>query len=121
MAGSDTEKQESKISIKKVGVSRVVAPGESLTYQNCKELEDLVKGLVSQNQTRIILDCKNTPFIDSKGLELLLQLHTELKNRGGAIKITGLNAVCRDILLSTRLINVFFVYEDIAEGLRSYP
>lgn len=121
MASSDTEKQKSKIGIKKVGASSVVNPGESLTYQNCEELENLIKGLVSQNQTRIILDCKNTPFIDSKGLELLLQLHKDLKNRGGAIKITALNAVCRDILLSTRLINVFFVYEDIAEALRSYP
>jgi anti-anti-sigma factor len=121
MAGSDTEKQQSEITIKKVGASSVIIPGESLTYQNCKELEDLIKGLIGQNQTRIILDCKNAPFIDSKVLELLLLLHNELKNRGGAIKITGLNAVCRDILLSTRLINVFFVYEDIAEALRSYP
>ena len=121
MAGSDTGQQESKIVVKKVGASSVVNPGKSLTYQNYKELEDLINGLVSQNQTRIILDCKNTPFIDSKGLELLVQLHNELKNRGGAIKITALNAVCRDILLSTRLINVFFVYEDIAEALRSYP
>lgn len=121
MAGSDTAEQQSKISVKKVGASSVVNPGESLTYQNCKELEDLTKGLISKNQTRIVLDCKNMPFIDSKGLELLLQLHSELKKRGGAIKITGLNAVCRDILLSTRLINVFLVYEDIAEALRSYP
>ncbi len=121
MASSDTEKQQTKIGIKKVGASSVVAPGESLTYQNCKELEDLIKGLISQNQTRIILDCKTVPFMDSKVLELLLQLHNTLKNRGGALKITGLNAVCRDILLTTRLINILFVYEDIAEALRSYP
>jgi anti-anti-sigma factor len=121
MTSSDAEQQQSKIGIKKVGASSVVSPGESLTYQNCKELEDLIEGLAGQNQIRIILDCKNTPFMDSKGLELLLQLHNELKDRGGAIKITGLNAVCRDILLATRLINVLFVYEDIAEALRSYP
>ena len=121
MASSDTEKQQSQIGIKKVGASSVVDPGKSLTYQNCKELEDLIKRLIGENQIRIILDCKNTSFMDSKVLELLLQLHKELKNRGGAIKITGLNAVCRDILLSTRLINVLFVYEDIAEALRSHP
>jgi hypothetical protein len=32
-----------------------------------------------------------------------------------------LNAVCRDILLATRLINALLVYEDIAEALRSNP
>ena len=77
--------------------------------------------MVNQNQTRLILDCKTAAFMDSKALELMLKLHNTLKDRDGALKITGLNAVCRDILLATRLINVLHVYEDIAEALRSYP
>ncbi|MBL7181178.1 MAG: STAS domain-containing protein [Desulfobacterales bacterium] len=121
MATSDTDQQKPKIGIKKVGASSVLTPGESLTYQNCKELEDLIQGLINKNQTRIILDFKTAAFMDSKALELMLQLHNTLKHRGGALKITGLNAVCRDILLATRLVNVLHVYEDIAEALRSYP
>ena len=121
MAVSDIDRQQDKIGIKKVGASSVLTPDESLTYQNCKELEGLIQGLIDQNQTRIILDCKTVPFMDSKALELLIQLHNTLKQRDGALKITGMSAVCRDILMATRLINVFFVYEDIAEALRSYP
>ena len=107
------------IAITKVGASNVLTPRESLTFQNCENFEDRINELIDQNQIRIIVDCKSTPFIDSKALELLLKLNKELQNRGGVFKITGLNAVCRDILLATRLVNVLHVYEDIAEALRS--
>jgi anti-anti-sigma factor len=76
---------------------------------------------MEKNQTRILLDCKTTDFIDSKALELLIQLHEDLEKRGGILKITSLNPVCRDILLATRLINTLNVYDDIAEALRSNP
>jgi len=121
MVDNATENGLPKTGVTKVGASNVLTPRESLTYQNCEKLEDLVNGLISQNQIRIILDCKSTPFMDSKALELLLTLHKAVKTQGGVLKITGLNAVCRDILLATRLINVLHVYEDIAEALRSYP
>lgn len=121
MADNTTENGQLKTGITKVGASNVLTPRESLTYQNCEKFEALANELISKNQTRIIIDCKSTPFIDSKALELLLRLHNELKNKGGTLKITGLNAVCRDILLATRLVNALHVYEDIAEALRSYP
>ena len=119
MAANETENGLPKTGITKVGASNVLTPRESLTYQNCEDFEDRVNELIHQNQIRVILDCKSTPFMDSKALELLIKLHKELKTRGGVFKITGLNAVCRDILLATRLVNVLHVYEDIAEALKS--
>jgi hypothetical protein len=35
------------------------------------------------------------------------------------LKIVGLNTVCRDILIVTRLINVFNIYSDVPEAVRS--
>lgn len=119
MADNATENGQLKTGITKVGASNVLTPRKTLTFENCETFHELVNGFITQNQTRIIIDCKTTPFIDSKALELLLQLHNTLKTKGGTLKITGLNSVCRDILLATRLINVLHVYEDIAEALRS--
>jgi len=119
MTDNATENGQPKTGITKVGASNVLTPRESLTYQNSEKFEGLVNELINKNQTRIIIDFKTTAFIDSRALELLLQLQNTLKTRGGTLKITGLNAVCRDILLATRLVNVLNVYEDIAEALRS--
>ena len=114
-----TENGPAKTGITKVGASNVLTPVGSLTFENCEKLNDLVNGLIDKNQTRIIIDFKTTAFIDSKALEILIQLHKTLEARGGALRIAGLNAVCRDILLATRLVNVLHVYEEIAEALRS--
>ena len=108
----------SLISIAKVGTRTVLAPKESLTYENCEDLETTFQDCISQEKTDIILDCKAIPVMDSEALELLVRMHEELRNRGNTLRIIGLNDVCRDIFLATRLIHLH-VYEDIHEAIKS--
>jgi anti-sigma B factor antagonist len=108
----------SPISIAKVGTRTVLAPKESLTYQNCDELEATFEECIGQERTDIILDCKAVAYMDSEALQLLVRMHEELRNRGNLFKIIGLNDVCLDIFVATRLIHLH-VYEDIHEAIRS--
>ena len=103
----------------KLGNRIVLTPKESLTYQNCKGLEATLSECTTRKKTEIILDLKAVSFLDSGTLELLLKTHEELEKEGGVLKIVGMNAVCRDILLATRLIHVFRVYADIPEAIKS--
>lgn len=109
----------SLIASTKVGPSMVLTPRDSLIDKNCEQLETLLDDLLTQQKTDIILDCKSVSFLDSHALELLLRTHEELKNRGGVLKITGLNTVCQDILFATRLVNVFNVFDDIHKAVVS--
>ena len=108
----------SPISIAKVGTRTVLAPKESLTYLNCNELEATFEECMSQARTDIILDCKAVDYMDSEALQLLVRMHEELRNRGNLFQIIGLNDVCLDIFVATRLIHLH-VYEDIQEAIRS--
>ena len=101
-----------------IGERTVLTPKESLTHMNHERLEKMFQQCIDQRKTEIILDCKNIPFMDSEGLELLLKIQDELKNRGGHLKIIGLTPVCRDIFLATRLTNLLYVYEDIHEAIK---
>ena len=96
----------------------VLAPKESLTFQNFEELEGAFNEHIDQYRTKIILDCKDISFFDSEGLELLIRVDEKLRKRGGILKIVGLNSVCRDIFVATRLINTFHVYGDFQEAIR---
>ena len=109
----------SKIGKGEAGTMTVLAPKESLTYQNCKELEATFNECINQYKNKIILDCEGIFFIDSEGLELLVRIDEKLRKGGGILKIVGLNDVCGDIFVATRLINIFFVYKDIHEAIRS--
>lgn len=121
MADNVIEIKSPKIGTWEAGASMVLTPKESLTHQNCEEIEGVFDEYIDQLKTKMILDCKEIAFIDSKGLELLIRVDEKLRKRSGTFKIVGLNSVCRDIFIATRLINMLRVYKDINEAMRSKP
>jgi len=108
-----------KISSVKSGGRAVLNPGKSIVYESCQEIKDRIDVLIQQHKTEIILDFKGVAFLDSAALELLLETHDELRRQGGSLKIAGLNPICRDILVATRMINVLHVYKDIHTAVTS--
>lgn len=112
-------RQPSQISTSRVGASNIISPSGLLTYQNRNELEAVFEELISQNRIRIIVDFKSVIYMDSDVLEMLVKVHNTLRTRRGVLKIVGLNPVCRDIFLATRLNNILHVHEDLAGALRN--
>jgi len=92
---------------------------EFLTSHNAKELESMFNEAMEKQKSEIILDCEAMSFVDSAGLELLVAMDEKLKKRGGVLKMVAPNAVCNDILVATRLKNLFHVYADIHEAIQS--
>lgn len=111
--------KSARIRSMKSGNRAVLTPGKSIVYETCQELKDRIDVLIQQYKTEIILDFKGVGFLDSAALELLLETHDELRGQGGTLKIVGLNPICRDILVATRMINVLHVYKDIHEAVTS--
>jgi anti-anti-sigma factor len=97
----------------------ILTPKEPLTYQNRQQFKTEFNEAISQDKIEIVLDCKAVPFIDSAGLELLVELDETLRKRGGILKLINVCSLCIDILVATRLINVFHVYSDVYEAIRN--
>ena len=108
----------STLGFEKINGRQVLKISKSLTYQNCEEVEATFKDYLDQQKNEIIIDFSKISFLDSEGLELLLQMHNELKQRGGALKLVHLNELCLDILKVTQLINVFRIYEDMNKAVK---
>ena len=115
----ENEQGSLTISRSVVGSNHVLVPKESLTYENHTELKSAGEELVSQGVFAIILDCKSVTYLDSAALETLLDIHEDLQTKGGNLKIIGLNEICQDILMATRLTNHLIVYNDIQEAVKS--
>jgi len=107
-----------KIDTTIIGSNVVLVLKDALTYKNCEDLEKIFNKLISQNKNRIICDMKAVSFLDSTALQLLLTMNDTLKDRGGSLRLLGLNSVCHDTFVATRLINVFQVYVDLQNVLR---
>jgi anti-anti-sigma factor len=59
------------------------------------------------------------PFIDSAGLEYLLDLQEKLAQRMGQVKLIKPDENIRKILELTRLASVFEVFKDIPEAVKA--
>ncbi|MFH1076497.1 MAG: STAS domain-containing protein [Pseudomonadota bacterium] len=119
MEENNTEKKSSSIGIARVGGHMILTPRGSLTYYNSDDFQVACMTLIEQGQVNVIVDCKSISFWDSLALEALWRVHSVLADRGTSLKLVSLNPVCKDILIATRLINLFLVYNDIPEAIRA--
>jgi len=107
MASGQSIEQTKEINIRNINGKTVLAPVTALTKKNCGQLESLLTLLLKKNITEIVLDLAQVPFFDSKALEILVDTQKDLKLKNGALLLSNLNDVCRDILICVRLINQF--------------
>ncbi len=101
-----------------LGHHTVITLKEPVNHQNCKELEASVLSAIGTGHLAVILECKEVGYFDSAALEMLLRLQEAIKERGGLVKLVALNALCRDIMVVTRLINQFNVYSSVPEAIK---
>ena len=102
----------------RVGSFTVLTLRDSLTRDNAMVLKDYCRNLVSGKKLQIILDCKSIPYMDSQGLETLLSIHHTLKQGNGSFVLVGLNEVCNDIMIATRLASVLMIDKDIHQVIK---
>ncbi len=67
----------------------------------------------------LVLDLEAVPFIDSAGLEYLLDLQEKFAEKLGRIKLVNLNENIAEILYVTRLDNAFERFEDVPEAVKA--
>lgn len=68
---------------------------------------------------KLILDLKEVPFIDSAGLEKVLDIARDLGKQSSDLRISSLNDVCKDIFKATLMENFVQVYDDNDSALKS--
>ena len=88
-----------------VGDKTIISPDTSITYQNYQKIETAFYALAKRGIVGIVLDLREVPFLDSKAMELLVEIQKYLNTHGSELILMDINDVCRDILISTRLVS----------------
>jgi anti-sigma B factor antagonist len=83
-------------------------------------LKDKVQSLLQQGYTKLVLDLSSVPYVDSAGLGELVQAYATTRNRGGALKLHGITKRLQDLLIVTKLLTVFEVFDNEAEAVASF-
>lgn len=67
----------------------------------------------------VVLDLRQVSFLDSSGLGLLIALLKRVAQRGGDLKLAGLQGGVRVVFEITRTSKVFAIFDTVEEAVRS--
>lgn len=69
---------------------------------------------------RLVIDLSSSPYIDSLGLETLLDLADEMDKCGQTLRLASASATIREVLDLTGLTNRFEYHDDANGAVRSF-
>ena len=84
------------------------------------ELHKAIRTLVDEGKTQILLNLSGVTHIDSSGLGQLISSHISVTNQGGVIKLAHLTERLHELMIVTKLLTVFDVYDDEEKALATF-
>jgi anti-sigma B factor antagonist len=101
-------------------VAVVTVHGDIVLNASGPDLADKVRSLLEQDRRRIVLDVGDVRYVDSGGIGELVESFTAAQHRGGSIKLLGVTKRLNDLLVITKLLNVFECFDTEKEALDSF-
>lgn len=84
------------------------------------ELHQTLRQLVEKGEKKILLNLAGVSNIDSSGLGELIAGYATLQKNDGDLKLLNLTERVSEIMMITKLLTVFEVYDDEAKAIESF-
>jgi anti-sigma B factor antagonist len=94
--------------------------GKILLGEGDVQLKRKIDELIERNETKILLNLANVPYMDSGGLGEIVRSYTTVKRANGELKLLNATKRISDLLTITKLITVFEIHDDEAAGVKSF-
>lgn len=109
-----------EISEQTKGAVKVLRPRGPLCLADAEQFKRQTSQVAAASLGRVVIDAGAIPYVDSRGLEVLVELSEELGQSGMALKLCEVNETIREVLDLTDLSSLFEHYEDANAAVRSF-
>jgi anti-sigma B factor antagonist len=106
--------------IQQCGAVSVVKPQGPLTREDIEDFQEHVFNLIKEHLGRVVLDVSAIAYVDSVGLETLLDIADELSAGGHCLKLCAANDTLLQVIALTGLSDHFEQFEDSHAAVRSF-
>lgn len=104
----------------KQGAVMVLRPRGPVVGTDAKTLSRRAREVFKETRGRFVLDASEIAFVDSLGLEALLEVTQMLAPSGQSLKLCQTNETVREALNLTGISDEFEHYEDAHHAARSF-
>ena len=99
---------------------QIIAPRGRLDAAGARPLEAELKQRIAAGKTRVIVDLRETRYIGSNGLRVLLAALKLARKRGGAVKLCGPATRLKEIFAMAGFDRVFEIFETREQAEKSF-
>jgi anti-sigma B factor antagonist len=100
----------------KNGAMIISLKGELIEKEQAKSLIDEIQIILSEASKNIILNLEELKYMNSTGLNVLINILTRCRNSGGDVVVCSLSAKVKQLFLITKLNSVFTVCNSMEEA-----
>ncbi|MDQ7013186.1 MAG: STAS domain-containing protein [Planctomycetota bacterium] len=109
-----------QIEIERQGAVTVLRPRGPLIADDADVVRHKGGEAIAESLGRLVIDASAIVYVDSKGIESLLDLADELSDAGQVLKLSGTNETVREALEITETAAMFEHFEDVPSAVRSF-
>lgn len=109
-----------KIQEQKHGAVTVIKPSGPIANADVELFKQRLLTVIQEALGRVVVDASAVPFIDSKGLEALVDVTDKVAQSGQLLKLCSVNKTLREVLSLTGLSSQFEHFEDANSAVRSF-
>jgi anti-sigma B factor antagonist len=98
----------------------IIEVSGQLIVGNRQELKEDVLKLLESGARKFLIDFKDTAYIDSSGLGVLVSLSKKIREKGGEMRLSNLNEDLRTLFELTKLDTLFYIADSRDEALKDF-
>jgi len=99
----------------------ILAPEGKITLgDGDQELGEAVRGVLEEGCRKVIINFSKVSYLDSSGVGELVGCYTSIKNKGGELRVCGMNSRIYNLITMTSLHSVFDVKDTEEESLEGF-
>lgn len=102
------------------GAVTVLRPHGPLTLDDALRFGRRAEEAAGKSLGRFVVDTSGIPYVDSQGLESLVQLSERLAESGQSLKLCGANDTLREVFDLADVGSLFEHFEDVNTAVRSF-
>ena len=102
----------------KIGVIDI--KGSLVGDKDTDTFRDSVNDFIEQGNKCLVVNLGKVNYMNSSGLGALISAHTTYSKSGGTVRLAGLSNNVQNLLVITKLIDIFDAYDTVDEAIDSF-
>ncbi len=99
------------------GITIFTLEGEIIDKNQATALMEQISNLIAKGKNHIVLELSGLRYMNSSGLNVLVNILTKARNAGGDVTVCSLSKKVEELLVVTKLDTIFKILPSVKEAV----